>query len=72
MVLRSKKIGFLKFSDSYTKKISGQNSHFFENFVFEFMEKVENFFEISPNESSDQDLSFVFCFIQIGALESGF
>ena len=34
MVLRSKKVGFLEFSDSYAKKISGQNSDFFENLVF--------------------------------------
>ena len=74
MVLRSKNVGFLEFSDSYAKKISGQNSDFFENLVFGFLEKVEDFFEIffSQNESLDQDLSFGFCFIQIGALESGF
>jgi len=41
---KSKNLGFLEFSDSYAKKISGQNSHFFENFVFDFLEKVENFF----------------------------
>ena len=46
MVLRSKKVGFLEFSDSYAKKKnSGQNSHFFENFVFDFLEKVEKFFD---------------------------
>ena len=44
MVLRSKNVGFLEFSDSYAKKISDQNSHFFKNFVFDFLEKVEYFF----------------------------
>jgi len=38
-------MGFLEYSDSYAQKISGQNSHCFENFVFDFLEKVENFFK---------------------------
>ena len=46
MVVRSKNVGFLEFYDSYAKKILGQNSDFFENFVFWFLEKVEDFFEI--------------------------
>ena len=55
------------------KRISGQNSHFFENFVFYFLEKVENFFNFfSPKESLDRDLYFGFCFIKIGRLESFF
>ena len=55
------------------KKNSGQNSDFFENFVFEILEKVKKNFEIFfTKKDLDQDLSFGFCLIQNGALESTF
>ena len=58
-------MGFLEFSDSYAQKISGQNSHFFENAAFDFLYKVENFF---TKISLDQNLSFGFCLIKIGRM----